>query len=129
MHATNDFHKLLVVFLVIAWAMFQFRSRDDGDLKYKNGNPIRTGTTKNNLNDGVWTWYHKNGKVQITGNFRKGKREDVWKSYDTLGNLLIESTYKNNLLNGPFKQYSSNGKLIRSEWYVSDRLIRHQQIK
>ena len=124
MYASNDFHKIIMVCLVIGWAIFQFRSRSDESLKYENGDPIRTGETENNLNHGIWTWYHENGKIQITGRFVEGKREGIWKSYDTLGNLMIESAYKANLLNGPFKQYSTDGKLVRNDLYKEDKLVK-----
>ncbi len=128
MYSYNSIHKIIGVLLVIGWAIFQFRSRSDENLKYDNGDPIRTGNTENNLNHGVWSWYHENGQVQITGTFIKGKREGVWKSYDTLGNLMIESTYKENLLNGTFKQFAKDGKIIRNDVYKDDILV-NQLIK
>lgn len=123
MYSYNSFHKIIVVILVIAWAMYNFQSRSNEDLKYDNGAMIRTGETKNALNHGVWTWYHENGKVQITGNFINGKREGVWKSYDTLGNLMIESTYKNNLLDGQFIQCAPSGEIVQKHMYKEDRIV------
>lgn len=122
MGSSNDFFKLITVFCVIAWAMFQFRSRSEDSLVYNNGDPIRTGGTVNNLNEGIWTWYHPNGEIQLTGKFVKGKREGVWKSYDSLGNVLIISTYKNNLLNGSFKLFDSNGDIEKEVFYVNDKI-------
>ena len=123
MYSYNSFHKIIVVGLVIAWAMYQFNSRNNDDLKYSNGEPIRTGETLNSKNQGTWTWYHQNGKVQITGAFNVGKREGVWKSFDTLGNIMIESNYRNNLLDGVFIQYGTNGEIIRKDLYKEDKLI------
>lgn len=129
MSAYSDFPKIIAVCCVVGWAMYQFKSRSDENLKYENGDPIRTGETENYLNNGVWTWYHENGQVQITGDFVKGKREGLWKSYDTLGNLMIESHYKNNMMDGDFIQYSPDGKIIRHDLYKEDQLIKQLPIE
>lgn len=120
--------KFIVILCIIGWAIFNFQGRNEENLKYDDGDPIRTGDTKNNLNHGVWTWYHENGKVQITGRFDEGKREGVWKSYDTAGNLLLESTYRNNLLDGLFIQYAPDGTVVRKEIYKADQPVQSLEI-
>lgn len=126
MFAYNSIHKFLIVLLVVFWAVFHFHGRNEKNLRYESGKPIRTGDTRNNLNHGVWTWYHENGTVQLTGSFVEGKREGVWKSYDSLGNLLLQSTYKHNLLNGPLIRYAPDGNILSKEFYSGDRLVKVQ---
>lgn len=128
MYSYNSIHKVFVVIIIVAWAVFHFQSRNEENLKYEDGDPIRTGGTENNLNHGQWTWYHQNGKVQISGRYNQGKREGVWKIYDSTGLLILESTYAENKLNGILKQYNAKGEVIREESYRNDTLIKQDLI-
>lgn len=122
MYNYNSWHKILIVLVVVLWAIFHFQERNEEQLRYDDGQPIRTGTTKNNLNEGIWKWYHENGELGIEGNFDKGKRTGEWRFYDTNGRMYLKSHYKNNLLNGEFVEYDTTGMILRREIYRNDRL-------
>ena len=123
MYSYNSFHKVLLIFIVIGWAMFHFVSKNNEDLVYDNGNPIRTGEVKEHMNDGPWTWYFKNGKPQISGVFIEGKREGEWKIFDSLGNILMKSNYQKNLLNGEQTYYNTDGTIQKVIFYKNDNIV------
>lgn len=123
MNNSTDIFKLIMICVVIGWSMYHFHGRVDDSMVYGDGYLKRKGQIINNLNQGVWIWYHKNGNVQVKGEFVDGKREGVWETYDSTGRLIIESTYKKNLLNGIFRQYSDNGQLIREDLYKDDTIV------
>jgi antitoxin component YwqK of YwqJK toxin-antitoxin module len=117
MYSYNSYHKIIGIFLVFGWAIFQFTSRDEDSFEYDNGQAKRTGIQKNNLNHGTWTWYFPNGSTQLTGEFVQGEREGLWKRYDSIGNLVTESMYKDNQLNGLFTVYSVDGAVYEQLEY------------
>lgn len=123
MRDSTNILKFIVVSIVLVWTVFHFHGRLNNAEVYGDGYLKRKGQVVNNLNEGLWIWYHKNGNVQLEGEFINGKREGVWKTYDSTGNLIIESNYKKNLLNGVFREYSTEGKLIREEFYKNDKKI------
>lgn len=124
MYSYNSSHKIVIAFLIIAWAIFQFGSRNEESLKYKNGQAKRIGSQKNSLNDGPWTWYFSNGEIQLKGNFIEGARTGPWTRYDSLGNLISESFYTNNKLEGLFTEYNTSGEVVSQHIYHYDTLIK-----
>lgn len=120
MNNHNSFHKLIVVSIIIIWTIFNFQSRKKENLNYENGKSIRTGETKNGVNNGLWQWYYKNGKVQLSGNFVDGKREGVWKTFDSLGVITSSSNYVDNKLNGDLILYNEKGKVKSIKKFVDD---------
>jgi antitoxin component YwqK of YwqJK toxin-antitoxin module len=124
MYSYNSSHKIIVVFIVIGWAIFHFVSKKDQVLVYENGNPIRTGQTENNQNEGNWTWYHKNGLKQLSGSFKNGKREGQWIVYDTTGTMILKSNYINNLLNGPQITYGKGEEVLEINYFKNDKIVK-----
>lgn len=99
MYNYNSIHKVIVAFLVVAWAIYHFSTRDsEKNLYYDNGQVKRVGSKENSLNEGTWTWYHVNGNIQIQGNYHKGQKDGLWKTYDTSGTLTSESSYEMGVL-------------------------------
>ena len=127
MYSYNSSHKIIAVVLVVLWAVFHFNERNEDSLNYEDGQPIRTGSTENNMNHGDWRWYNEAGRVKIEGKFEYGKRVGKWKNYDDSGRLILISSYKNNLLNGTLIQYDTNGIIVRKEIYKDDKLIKKIQ--
>ena len=105
MYSYNSYHKVILILGVIIWAIYHFQSNDD-----------------NNLNHGVWTWYHSNGNIQLTGLFIDGKRNGIWKNYDASGSLTSESTYKDDQLNGKFTRYDKSGRVLVQQYFINDQL-------
>ena len=124
MYSYNSSHKIVVAFLIIAWAIFQFGSRNEESLRYENGQAKRIGNQKNSLNHGTWIWYFSNGEVQLKGDFIEGERNGEWKRYDSLGNLVSESFYTNNKLEGLFTEYDAHGEIVFQHIYHHDTLIK-----
>lgn len=122
MYSYNSSHKVVIVLLVVIWAVFHFSQRNEEGLYYENGQIKQTGSTKNSLNEGVWTWFHADGTVQLQGKFSNGNREGVWKKYDEHGVLTSESTYLNNQLHGVYYEFDAVGNTTITKYYEKDVL-------
>lgn len=120
MNNHNSFHKLIVVSLIIIWTIFNSQSRKKENLNYEDGSSIRTGETKNGMNNGLWVWYYKNGKVQLSGNFIEGEREGIWKTFDSLGVITSSSNYVDNKLNGDLILYNEKGEVKSVKKFKND---------
>lgn len=75
---------------------------------FANGNTYCTGTYKNSLLEGEYTWYYANGKLDSKCNFVAGKREGTTVSFYENGNKKVEGKYKNSLQVGTWKNYYEN---------------------
>lgn len=129
MYSYNSSHKIIVVLLVIAWAMYHFSGKSNEAERYDNGQVKRTGTQINSLNEGQWVWYFENGKTQIKGEFDKGQRTGIWEQYDSLGHLISSSQYKNNRLHGLYTKYSGDGSIAEQQIYLNDTIVKKVELQ
>jgi antitoxin component YwqK of YwqJK toxin-antitoxin module len=65
---------------------------------YMSGKLLSEGTTRDNLRDGTWIWYHENEVVETSATFVRGKKEGEQKFYDSSGVLLRTERYKDGKL-------------------------------
>jgi len=128
MYSYNSSHKIFVVLIVVAWAMYHFTAKSDDPLYYENGQVIRTGSQVNSLNEGMWIWYYSNGAVQIRGNYEEGKRIGLWEEFDSLGHLLTTSQYVDNHLNGYLTHYNIDGEVSEQFIYSDDVVIKKVEL-
>ena len=91
MYSYNSNHKIITAVLIVGWAIYQFSGRNTDSMYFENGQVKRTGAQTNNLNEGIWTWFHPNGEVELKGNFHEGKRTGSWIRYDSLGRMVSTS--------------------------------------
>lgn len=129
MYSYNSIHKVIAVFLVVAWAIWQFSERNTDDLHYENGQIIRSGNSVNGLKEGVWRWYYEDGSVNIKGYFENGDREGKWITYNGKGDIIQERNYKNDKLNGPLTVYNTEGERIKEILYVDNEKKEEQNFQ
>lgn len=61
---------------------------------FSNGNLQWTGNYKNNIENGVWKFYHENGKLKAEETYLNGKEHGVSSQYDETGKKISESFWK-----------------------------------
>ncbi len=123
MYSINSPHKIITVFIIILWAIYQFSMRNEDSLYYKNGQIKRVGNQENALNEGTWIWYFPNGVTQLKGQFSEGERTGTWYRYDSTGQVIGVSTYQHNQLNGDWIELSTKGDTIHHQVFKNDSII------
>lgn len=127
MYSYNSNHKVITaVILVGCIAAFHFlrKEQTEEDLYYENGQVKFSGSRKNEVNHGTWTWYYENGQKMLQGRFEEGSREGIWTQYDTNGVVIMTSTYEYNQLEGEMIHYNSTGEPMTIVEYRADTIYR-----
>ncbi|PJA07368.1 MAG: hypothetical protein COX70_07035 [Flavobacteriales bacterium CG_4_10_14_0_2_um_filter_32_8] len=119
-YSYHSYHKVITAFIFLAWGVFHFVIKEDNKFEYNNGQKKRSGSVKENKNNGIWTWYYDNGVKNMEGNFINGKREGKWITWDTVGNKIIECEYINDQLNGEYILWNSNKEITQKMIYKND---------
>jgi antitoxin component YwqK of YwqJK toxin-antitoxin module len=119
----NSRHKIIVGILIVIWAAWHFFSREPAQERYPNGQIKRSGGQLDNLNHGLWTWYHENGRKQMEGRFERGDRAGIWLTFATNGDTLLKATYMGDRLNGPYIEYASGNRPQRMVQYRDDKAL------
>lgn len=81
---------------------------------YLNGNKQMEGISKDPKEDvyeGLITWYHENGNIFQTINYKQGVLSGGRKVFFENGTLKNESRYRDDKLHGKWKEYYENGKI------------------
>lgn len=123
MFSYDSRHKIIVGILIMIWAAWHFLSRDPVQEHYANGQLKRAGGQVDNLNHGLWTWYHENGRKQMEGRFEHGKRVGAWVTYEANGDTLTKAHYVADRLNGIYIEYGPGNAPQRRLTYRDDRQV------
>jgi antitoxin component YwqK of YwqJK toxin-antitoxin module len=60
---------------------------------FANGNLQWTGTYKNEVENGVWKYFHENGTLKSEQQYVNGKEDGICTDYDSSGKKIKESHY------------------------------------
>ncbi|MCC6599467.1 MAG: hypothetical protein IT223_02215 [Crocinitomicaceae bacterium] len=71
---------------------------------FANGNLQWTGTYKNDIEDGNWTYYYENGRKKSEQHYTRGIEEGTFTDFDESGRMSKQTEY-------------SNGKTVRETNY------------
>ena len=71
------------------------------------------GTFKNNLRDGLWTYWYENGSKWSEGFFKEGKNDGKRLTYFENGKVRYEAYYKDGIRVGKWRFFDNNGKLLQ----------------
>jgi antitoxin component YwqK of YwqJK toxin-antitoxin module len=123
MFSYDSRHKIIVGILIMIWAAWHFLARDPAQERYTNGQLKRSGGQVDNLNHGLWTWYHENGRKQMEGRFEQGKRVGAWLTFEANGDTLTKAQYEADRLNGSYIEYGPGNMRLRKLTYRNDRLV------
>lgn len=63
------------------------------ELFYESGKLNYTGTYKNDVEHGAWTYYWPNGHLKLTETYSNGLEEGISKHYNEQGKVIKEVTY------------------------------------
>lgn len=81
------------------------------------------GNIKNNLNEGLWTYYYPNGQIESTGNFSNNHTEGKWVWYFETGNLKEIGHYKVGKKDGDWIIFDEKGNIERKLFFNDDRIV------
>ncbi len=123
MFSYDSRHKIILGLLIMIWAAWHFLIREPAQERYGNGQVKRTGGQVDDLNHGLWTWYHENGRKQMEGRFERGKRVGLWITFAGNGDTLSKAIYERDRLNGPTTEYGPGNRPLRTIQYREDRVV------
>lgn len=84
-----------------------------GNQFYKNGNPKRIYTHKEDELDGLYKTYFYNGTLASEGYYMNGKQQGYWYTYNENGVMTEKEYYLNDALHGSQFYYHGNGKISK----------------
>ncbi|MCB0773256.1 MAG: hypothetical protein KJZ58_08990 [Flavobacteriales bacterium] len=119
----NSRHKVITGIALLVWAVWHFLVRPPAAERYPNGQVKSSGGQVDNLNQGLWTWYHENGRKRMEGRFDRGKREGLWLLFSPNGDTLHKAWYSADCLNGPSTDYGPGNVVLRTVIYKNDRAV------
>ena len=112
--------------LVGRWTYFDDRGRkkalctwtpqDDADRRdcsRTNGIPISKGLIKDNLEEGLWTFFHRNGQKRSEGKMRSGARVGVWRMWHNSGRKQSKGRYAKGQKSSGWKCWNNQGRAVK----------------
>lgn len=67
------------------------------------------GVNRDNIPNGLWSYYFPNGQIQSRGNFNLGKKEGIWEYFYEDGKLSAHGNYLNDFPDGEWIYYFPDG--------------------
>lgn len=90
---------------------------------YINGQKKVEGGFKNNLRDGLWTYWHENGKIWSQGTFKDGLSHGKFDIYKEDGSRYMQSCYKNGKPDGIWTFYDKDKKK-KEVYFENDSIVK-----
>ena len=69
------------------------------------GGKSMTGTFKNGLREGIWTFYYENGIKRLEGTYRSGQKDSLWTYWYDNGVIATKYFYDNKTLDGKVMEW------------------------
>ena len=69
------------------------------------GGKSMTGTFKNGLREGIWTFYYENGIKRLEGTYRSGQKDSLWTFWYDNGVIATKYFYDNKTLDGKIMEW------------------------
>ena len=64
-----------------------------------------TGTFKNGLREGIWTFYYESGIKRLEGTYRSGQKDSLWTFWYDNGVIATKYFYDNKTLDGKIMEW------------------------
>jgi len=90
---------------------------------YKNGQKKVEGGFKNNMRDGVWTYWYENGKVWSKGSFKNGLSDGKFDIFNEDGSKYMQSCYKNGKPDGCWTFFNKDKKK-KEVYFENDSMVK-----
>jgi antitoxin component YwqK of YwqJK toxin-antitoxin module len=90
---------------------------------YLNGQKKIEGSLKNNLREGVWTYWYENGKIWSKGTFKNGVSDGKFDIYKDDGSKYMQSCYKNGKPDGCWTFFDKDIKK-KEVYFKNDSIIK-----
>jgi antitoxin component YwqK of YwqJK toxin-antitoxin module len=90
---------------------------------YKNGQKKIEGGFKNNLRDGIWTYWYENGKIWSQGTFKSGLSDGKFDIYKEDGSKYMQSCYKNGKPDGCWTFFDKDKKK-KEVYFRNDSIVK-----
>jgi antitoxin component YwqK of YwqJK toxin-antitoxin module len=105
------------------------KGKKNGEFKISTveGKVEMKGTIKDNLNEGLWTYYYPNGQIESIGNFSENLSEGKWVWYFENGKIREIGYFKAGKKNGEWTIYDQKGNIKRKLHFENDRIVYDHQ--
>jgi antitoxin component YwqK of YwqJK toxin-antitoxin module len=107
---------------IIEYEVIDGKKNGEFKISWLNGSVAMTGRIKENLNEGLWRYYHPNGQIESLGNFSNNLSEGKWMWYFESGKIREIGFFKGGKKNGNWTIYDEKGNIKRKLFFKEGQI-------